>query len=804
MVSDSEASAPLRAASFGDLLRHFRRRAGLTQEELAERATLSVRAISDLERGAKQGPHRTTVELLASALALSGEERNQLESSARRKRGPWRAAGSGRRPSPLPEPLTPLVGRDRDVIDAVHRLRWGGVRLLSLTGPGGVGKTRVAIAIAHALQEDCAGGPTYVSLAPIRDARLVATSIVASLGLEDARGHGDEEILITHLQGRESILVLDNFEHVLEASTLVARLLRECPRLKLIVTSRVALKLQGEQRLTIAPLEVPASGDLAALEPAARYPAMQLFVQRAGSVRHDFALTDANLATVVEICRRLDGLPLAIELAAARVAHLSPSALLLRLSGRLLTDGPTDLPARQQTMAGTIAWSYDLLPESERRLLRRLSVFAGGWSLEAADAIAGEDGAGTHALFAGLSRLVDASLIVSDDGAEDEPRYRMLEVIREYAAERLTESGEEERMRAAHAAFFSELAVRAEPEFWGVREKAWLARLQRDNANVRVALSWYLQRGDGPAGLRLAAALGIFWHDSGQLTEGRHWFESLLAADAGTAIAERAKALDRLGMLVRAQGDFDHARRLLEESLCLYREIGDQWTAAIVLTHLGGLAGMMGELERAEQLLAESLTLHRRLGNRGYAASALDRLGEVRLRQGDLARARELLDEAHAMHQEVGDLVGAAESLLALGRIEQRQRDHARARAFYRDALTLLGRIGAVGRMPDVVEALATLLSDGGDGSQAARLWGVSAAIRDAIGRPAATAGPSRLEPPPTSPHTGLTEEAWRAAWQQGYAVSLEDAVEYVLAESEWQSESTDGRPPNHRFSPPL
>src|SRR5947209_8312205 len=483
------------AASFGELLRHFRRRAGLTQEELAERANVSARAISDLERGAKQGPHRTTVALLAGALLLSADERVLLDRSTRRTRGPLRAVDA-ERPVPWPEPPTSLVGRRRDVEEAVHRLRWGGVRLLTLTGPGGVGKTRVILATTHALRNDCPGGPTYVSLASLRDAHLVGPTLARALGLRDAGNGGIEEALLAHLQERDTIIVLDNFEHLTEGAGLVSSLLQGCPRVRFLVTSRTALKLQGEHRMEIAPLEVPGEGVQVNAEAAARYPAVELFAQRAAAARRDFALTESTLPAVIEICRRLDGLPLAIELAAARIAHLSPQGLLMRLSRRLplLIDGPADLPSRQQTMWDTIAWSYDLLDDAERSLLRHLSVFAGGWSLEAAEAVCGQAEGETRALFAGLSALIDKSLVLVDELAEGEPRYRMLEIVREFAGEQLTALGEQEAMRGRHAVHFLAFAEGAEPLLGGPDQARWLECLEREHDNLRAALD-YAQTG---------------------------------------------------------------------------------------------------------------------------------------------------------------------------------------------------------------------------------------------------------------------------------------------------------------------
>lgn len=344
---------------FAALLKRYRTTAGLTQEALAERATLSVRAISDLERGINRAPQRATVDLLVSALELTADAREELEHSIQRQRGAYRTAGDVEPPAPhrLPETLTPLVGRERDVADLVHRLRWGRARLLTITGPGGVGKTRVGIAVARTVQHDAADGLLYVPLASLRSADLVAASLARALDLTEESGRPLEDLLINTLHSRQMVLLLDNFEHLTQASRLLSRVLHQCPRTTLLVTSRTALRIGGEQRFELQPLEVPSEEKLASLGVAARYPAVELFVQRAQAVKRDFALNEANLHSVVEICSRLDGLPLAIELAAARVSALMPQELLMRLDQRLrvLTDGATDLPDRHQTMANAIA-----------------------------------------------------------------------------------------------------------------------------------------------------------------------------------------------------------------------------------------------------------------------------------------------------------------------------------------------------------------------------------------------------------------------------------------------------------------
>ncbi len=590
----------------------------------------------------------------------------------------------------LPAQPTSLIGREQEVRTLRDLLLRADVRLVTLTGPGGVGKTRLALQGAAELLEDFADGIFFVNLAPVGEPTLVAATIAQTLGVKETGGQPLIECLTASLQERHVLLLLDNFEQVAEAAPLLATLVAEAPRLKLLVTSRAVLHLYGEYEFVVPPLAVPSPRQLPPLENLAHYPAVRLFLARAQAVKPACTLTEENAPTIAAICHRLDGLPLAIELAAAQLKLFSPQALLTRLEHRLtmLTGGARDLPARQQTLRATIAWSHDLLATPEQTLFRRLAVFGGGWTLEAAAAVCNVDGDLPFDMLEGLAALVDQSLLWQVEQLDSEPRFTMLETIREYAMERLIASGEAEWLRRWHAQYYLALAERAEPELRGPQQLIWLDRLEAEHDNLRAALGWLLDVGEAAAGLRLAGSLWRFWHGRGYLSEGRVWLEGVLAR-ASEQTPARAQALYGAGMLALYQSDLARAAQLYEESLVVCRELGDRTGIARALERIGWLTYDHGHYAQALTSFEESLVLFRELDDKHGIATSLHYMGEVIRAQGDYERAKTFFEESLALSRELKDKRGITLPLLSLGDVARFQGDYERARTFFEESLAL-------------------------------------------------------------------------------------------------------------------
>lgn len=621
----------------------------------------------------------------------------------------------------LPTPASSMVGRRRALTALCDLVRSGRDRIVTLTGPGGTGKTRLSIEAARELLPEFSNGVFFVELAPIRDWRLVVYEIAQVLGVHERGSHDLEQALIAHLEPKTVLIVLDNFEHVVGAAPIVARLVRACPRVGILVTSRAALRIDGERELPVAPLDLPDPGD-GDPDDLARTESVALFVERARSVSPDFALTDRTAPAVAEICRRLDGLPLAIELAAARIKVLDPEALLARLGRRLplLTAGPRDAPERQRTLRAAIEWSYDLLDQEERTLFARLAVFPATFSLEAAEAVAGAD-------LETLSKLIDESLIKP----MDDVRFLMLETIREYGHERLEDS-EIAELRRRHAEHFLELAEKAEAELAGPEQITLLDLLEADHDNLRAALAW-LGDHDPEHQTRLTVALRRFWYVRGYLSEGRRWLSQALGTPA-IAPRLRRRAATAAAALALLQGDYEEATRLADESVEIARAVGKGTDVANSLSNLGAIVLAAGDHQRARLLLEEGVARAREAGDVRIAALAINNLGDVALTTGDYPRAEALFVESLAMLRERGDAANVARSLFNLGAVAFRLGRHEDAVERLRESATLCRRLGDKEDLAWCLEGFAAFAAAEGDAERAARLIGAAGKLLEDMG----------------------------------------------------------------------
>ena len=613
-------------------------------------------------------------------------------------------------PAPLPVPRSSLIDREQEVVLVRDLLQHAEVGLVTLTGPGGVGKTRLAIQVATELASQFADSAAFVSLASLTDPQLVELTVARGLGVSQTGAGSLAERLLAYLEPRDLLLVLDNAEHLLDAAPLVTQALDASPRLKLLVTSREPLRVRDERVVPVLPLALPDAESFSDLDRLSQVPAVALFVQRVREVQPDFALTADNAQTIAEICRRLDGLPLALELAAARSTVLPPAALLARLEHRLplLTHGARDLPERQQTLRNTIAWSHDLLAESEQALFRRLAVFAGGFTLEAVQAVcvfaAAETSSEADEVLDQLAQLLDKSLVQPQQGTGGEPRFTMLETIHEYAQEQLEASAEAAALQERHAHYFLRMALEAAPYMYGPQRDEWMERLDREEANLRAALAWSKADKDAvQIGLRLAGALAFYWFLRGSVREGRTWLEGMLERTDGTdRSAARSLVLLGVGWLALIEGDYIAASPRTEESLSIARELGDKRGIAngglvLGLIHMG-----QRNSAAALPLLEESRTLFKELGNGWGEANTLYLLGMAAYFSGNGTSARAYYEESLRLFQQLGDVFGVTLLVSALETVLLPQSDQEIARSLYEQSLPLLqaardrGRLGMI------------------------------------------------------------------------------------------------------------
>jgi len=731
------------------------------------------------------------------------------------------------RPANLPGQRTGFVGREKEVAAVKELLLRQDVRLLTVTGPGGIGKTRLAVEVANGLVESFPGGAHFVSLSSLSDPGLIASVIVQALGIREAGGQSPLEILKKNLQESSRapmLLLLDNFEHLVQAAPTVADLLATGPNLKIMVTSRAALHVYGEHEFPVPPLALPDTRSLPSVQVLLQCPAIALFVQRAAAAKPDFELNRENASAVTEICARLDGLPLAIELAAARVKVLSPSSMLTRLASRLqlLTGGSRDLPQRQQTLRAAMDWSYDLLDAAEQKLFRRLSVFVGGCNLEGVEAVCDTKGDLDLDLLDGMASMVDKSLVQQAEPAKGESRFAMLETIREYALEKLEASGEEALTKRAHAAYCLVLAEEEAAEQSGTDGSEWLERFASEHDNVRAALEWLTETGDAEWGLRLGTALFRYWEIREYLAEGRDRLGRLLklaGAAAPTKLRMRALfaagvlageqgdyisadalinesqdiarvlgdktgiavSLNALAVFARDRGDVATAQMLFEASLGLWRELGDAKAVARALSNLANVLKLQGDYDRARSLYAECLAIFQGLEDRTGIAWSLNYQGDVARDQGDSAAAQALYEQGLVIFRELGDRWGIAGTLADLGSLAREQGNYPRSHSLYRESIKIFQELEHKRGIARLLECFACSAAAQLDAERSLRLAGAAAALRQNIGAPLTPAEQAKLEASLHLARQALSNTVGVAAWLEGWTLPVEKVVEEVL-----------------------
>jgi predicted ATPase/serine/threonine protein kinase len=725
----------------------------------------------------------------------------------------------------LPVQRTAFIGRERETADLCQLLSRPGIHLVTLTGPGGIGKTRLALQAAGQMADQFPSGVCFVALSAIGERGLIVSAIAQAVGVHETGNTSPQENLMEYVGGlgQPMLLVLDNFEHLVSAAPVVAQMLTAAPKLKVVVTSQAPLHIYGEHEFPVPPLALPDPKSIPPLEVLSRLPAIELFVERAQAVKHQFALTKETAPVVAAICSRLDGLPLAIELAAARIKLLSPSAMLTRLESRLslLTGGARDLPARQQTLRNTVEWSYGLLNDAEQTLLRRLSVFTGGCTLEALEAVCDTKGDLGLDVLDGMASLVDKSLAQQVEQVDQETRFIMLSAIREYALERLAESNDESATRRAHAAYYLVLAeegaedIDAQPE--------WLDRYEVEHENFRLAIDHLIKTRDTEWGLRLGTALFRFWETREHLAEGRDAIARLLAMEgAGTRPKQRARllfagavlaaaqgdyaagrplfeesldtcvrlndnrgvavALNALGVNARDRGEFTEASSLFERCLAIWKDFGDPSDIARALSNLASVMKLQGKYERASKLYDECLTIFRQIGDGAGAAWTLNYLGDVAREKADLLAARFYCEQSLSEFRRLQDSWGIASALSDLASLSCDQGNNLEARRLYGESIKVFQELGHKRGIARALECLAVSAAAQSKAEQSLRWAGAAAALRQQLGVPLIPAEQRRLEKALEFARRTLGNAVGLTAWMEGWAMPVEHAIQQALS----------------------
>jgi predicted ATPase/DNA-binding XRE family transcriptional regulator len=824
-------------ASFGLWLKERRKAHHFTQEDLAERISCSSAMVRKIESGERAASQQMAC-LLAETLGVVDGERaafvryaqGRLDADAAR-RELWQTLHTVQaHPTNLAAPLTALIGREPE-LERLHKLLLlDSARLVTLTGPPGIGKTRLSLEVGIELLDRFEDGVYFVGLASVADPELVAATIVHALGLPENSTELPADKLQRSLSSKQMLLLLDNFEQVLDASPFVLELLGACPHLKILITSREALHVNGEQQFPVPALATADPASLPPVQTLESVPSLALFSERARAVKQDFILTKQNATAVAAVCARLDGLPLAIELAAARIKMLSPQEMHTRLERRLtmLTGGPRNLPARQRTLRAAIDWSYNLLNEEEQTLFARLGVFVGGCTLEAANAICNVEAASSFEVKEGIESLLDKNLLKREEELEGESRFTRLETLREYAIERLELSGDVSTIRERHVEHYLALVLAAELQIKGKTQEECMLKLDREADNIRAALSWAVASGKLEAAARIVLALDSYWYMRGKVSEERRWLEAI-ADDANMGklpVMLQAELFNSLGYMLDAQSDYERASYYLEKSLAILRQGGTEVLLSDVLHRLGVLEGFRGNYARAKNLLGEALDLCRETRGPREVGVLSHCLALIALFTGDYHEAESLETEAVRLLREVDDrwttglalgILGIALSrsgqldrseiafqealktlegpganslshgvvLMGLAEVTRERGDCQLAKTIYGDALKILRRTGHFPSIAFALVGLASLTQAEGEAEKSASLF---AALEGAGERvKAISVVPSNkpeYERGMAAARASLTDERWSWAWARGGAMTIEEAVAYALEES--------------------